>query len=893
MVRNRAMSSALRTFMNMRRAAKGSKEWNITGMSTEDIGIYNISNEDYPEFLRLHHDHVFVHSQPSSYLEKHTSCSPILIDLDFRYNVTTSDREFGKEHIYKFVHAYTMAFFKFIDYKKSLRFFVELKPAPTIEDGIKKDGIHIICPDINVDYIVPFALRKYLLEEAVLKCFPSFTNTHDNCFDESVIQRNNWFLHGATKPDKERYNVVYCFIADSDGNFEETKWDESNYEMTTLFSIRHERNILSTYKIKEDVQEEWNTWVATADSKTKKRNLITNTIVYDTKDIKTTTTDPDIASIVSCSTVSTLMSTYKSIPRLTNEQIKLILDSLKEDRCNSYNDWIRCGMLLKNEQYDFELWDDWSKISPKYKIGETNDIWNKFKKVSNPVGIGTLLMWLKEDNIKVWHSLIRTHLGHDPLNSNSDIDIARLFAYFSKERYVYSDSDQWYYLRTDNLWCRCKNMLPPFMASDIHDTLMPVFQTVHEGLRSYLSTLLSAQEDNDADIARTKTKIDKYTCAIKAIKLATKSKNCAVFLKNEFYREKFEQLLDSNKHLLSFKNGVYDFNTMTFRPRLASDFITLTTNYNYNHTPNKTSIDEVNAFIYSCFESDEMATYIKNILASLFFGYNRFEKFYILTGEGANGKGTLNTLLRAIFGEYYISINVGNFTNLPKGTQTADPEIAACNNKRVVMTTEPESNVKLQVSRIKQYTGGDDDVRARNLFGDSFQYEIQFLLFVQTNDIPKLSGVDGGVIRRLRIIPFPFQFKSIIEKETDRIGDVNIKFVKCKSDEWRDAFLYILINQFKLIRDAPEFPCPEICKQLSASHITDSNPLSDWFFEFFEIDKSCETKYTLRVLKEHYESDTGKKVSLCDKDFATALKSLNILTKIQHKQNIYFGILRK
>lgn len=266
------MSSALPTFLNARRVAKGNS-FNITGMSDADKGIYYIPDNEYDTFLQLHHDHVFVHLQPSSLLERHTSYSPILIDLDFRYDSTTSVREFGKEHVRQFVKRYADAFFKFIDYNDSIRFFVEMKPGPTIDGDVKKDGIHIICPDITVDYDIPFVLRKYLLEENILTCFSGFTNTEKDCFDESVIKRNNWFLHGATKPGKEQYTIVYSFVADPDGTFEETECDESNRDFTTLFSIRKHRESLSSYTIKHEMLEEWNMWEVMSDSKPKMVSL--------------------------------------------------------------------------------------------------------------------------------------------------------------------------------------------------------------------------------------------------------------------------------------------------------------------------------------------------------------------------------------------------------------------------------------------------------------------------------------------------------------------------------------------------------------------------------------------------------------------------------------------
>jgi hypothetical protein len=261
---------SLRHFLNERRVKDAT--WNLTGMG-QDAGKYSVSNTEYDDFLQLHHDHVFVQNERSSLLEKHGEYTPILIDLDFRYSSDTNDRQFTKEDVRVFVKAYADAFFRFIEYSESIRFFVEVKPAPSIEKGVKKDGIHIICPDITVDYTIPFTLRKYVLEQNALACFSGHTNPAADCFDECVIKRNNWFLHGASKPDKDRYDVVYCFIADPDGGFDETEWDESNCDMSRLFSIRHNRELPSSVSIRTDMKDEWNMWESMVDKKPT-RNIV-------------------------------------------------------------------------------------------------------------------------------------------------------------------------------------------------------------------------------------------------------------------------------------------------------------------------------------------------------------------------------------------------------------------------------------------------------------------------------------------------------------------------------------------------------------------------------------------------------------------------------------------
>lgn len=251
-------------------------------MSPEDKGTYFVPDTEYEEFLSLHHDHVFLHKQPSSLLEGRSAYTPILLDLDFRYETKTLDREFTKEHVRRFVHDYAKAFFHFLEYDEPLRFFVELKPAPVFDEkGVKKDGIHILCADLSVEYNVCFALRKYLLEQGAVASFPGFTNSVTDCFDESVLQKNNWFLHGATKPNKTSYSVVYCFVAEANGLFEESEWDESDVEFTQLFSVR--RTTAAPLRVRPESAEEWAVWTSIAEPKAPKKPKATpvasNTLV--------------------------------------------------------------------------------------------------------------------------------------------------------------------------------------------------------------------------------------------------------------------------------------------------------------------------------------------------------------------------------------------------------------------------------------------------------------------------------------------------------------------------------------------------------------------------------------------------------------------------------------
>ena len=255
--------ATLRAFLDSRRVTK-EQEWNITGMSNDDKGKYYVSNTDYDTFHTLYSQHVFQCRESSSLLERHGTHTPLLIDLDFRYVDGTKDRPFEKRSIVQFVLKYMSAFYHFFDYDKPLRFFVMVKPEMLTDKGVVKDGIHIICGDVTLEYTIPFVLRKYTLDQGILGCFPDRINTDEDTFDESVIQRNNWFMYGASKPDKESYAVDYCFMGYPDGRVEECEWIETDAEFIRLFSLQMGRDDPTPLTVRPDVLDEWNTWESIA-----------------------------------------------------------------------------------------------------------------------------------------------------------------------------------------------------------------------------------------------------------------------------------------------------------------------------------------------------------------------------------------------------------------------------------------------------------------------------------------------------------------------------------------------------------------------------------------------------------------------------------------------------
>jgi putative DNA primase/helicase len=91
-------------------------------------------------------------------------------------------------------------------------------------------------------------------------------------------------------------------------------------------------------------------------------------------------------------------------------------------------------------------------------------------------------------------------------------------------------------------------------------------------------------------------------------------------------------------------------------------------------------------------------------------------------------------------------------------------DIARLRGTRFVTTTEAEQGKRLSEPLIKQITG-NDQMTARFLYGEFFNFIPTFKIFMATNHKPVIKGTDYGIWRRIRLIPFT---TTISEEKQDR-----------------------------------------------------------------------------------------------------------------------------
>jgi putative DNA primase/helicase len=138
---------------------------------------------------------------------------------------------------------------------------------------------------------------------------------------------------------------------------------------------------------------------------------------------------------------------------------------------------------------------------------------------------------------------------------------------------------------------------------------------------------------------------------------------------------------------------------------------------------------------------------------------------FFLHGAGANGKSTFISTLTALLGEYAVKLDqeaiLASDRNRGRG---ATPELVVLASRRLAYVDELEEGRSLDEARIKALTGADRST-GRGLYEGMCEWRNTAKLWMDLNHLPNFKGIDLGIERRLRVIPFDRQFA---ESEQDK-----------------------------------------------------------------------------------------------------------------------------
>ncbi len=208
---------------------------------------------------------------------------------------------------------------------------------------------------------------------------------------------------------------------------------------------------------------------------------------------------------------------------------------------------------------------------------------------------------------------------------------------------------------------------------------------------------------------------------------------------------------DSDPWLLGVPGGVVDLKTGKIRKAEPSEWIS-------RQCAVAPAGPSEPAAIWTGFLEDatrgdeETQAFLQRLAGYCLTGDVTEEMLSFLYGPGGNGKGVFVSTLTGVMADYAVAMPMEAFT-----AETRVPleyYRAQMAGARLVTASETESGKTWAESQIKELTGNEAPVSARNPHGRPFTYRPQFKLMFVGNHAPRLKGKSQAMERRLRIVPF-------------------------------------------------------------------------------------------------------------------------------------------
>jgi putative DNA primase/helicase len=218
--------------------------------------------------------------------------------------------------------------------------------------------------------------------------------------------------------------------------------------------------------------------------------------------------------------------------------------------------------------------------------------------------------------------------------------------------------------------------------------------------------------------------------------------------------------LDPDPWLLNVKNGTINILTGEFREHRQEDMISKIANVEYDPDADcpmwKQFVREIMDY------KAEIINFVQAAAGWALSGDISEQAMFILFGTGANGKSTFLNTIMYLLGDYATATPTETFMKKSGDQYTND--IARLRGTRFVTTTEAEQGRRLSEPLIKKITG-NDQMTARFLYGEFFNFTPTFKIFMATNHKPVIKGTDHGIWRRIKLIPFTTR---IAEEKQDK-----------------------------------------------------------------------------------------------------------------------------
>ncbi len=511
------------------------------------------------------------------------------------------------------------------------------------------------------------------------------------------------------------------------------------------------------------------------------------------------------------------------------------------------------------------------------------------------------------------------------VDSLTHYDTAVIFSLMLKNKVYCEDNNNWYYCNPYNIW---KYNSSPVILNAI----MPVIgdELLELIKKEYVSNSMDAKDNKDEKdkwLEKAK-KVDKLINNIKNTPFRNSVvKNISLYIKEDFN----EKYLDSKSHLFAFSDKVFDFSlnpdkkeNLTIddfiRDIKPKDYIMTNTGYSYPDPLEynkevedkfKKYFDDLFPVINTVDDNDKEIVlnegkkdYVMSVIATSLNGSNNEQSVFFHTGKGSNSKTTLFSSVEKIFGGYHLVLDSQQFTEKKKAN--SPDELFKAKGKRFITFNEPDDSdgTVLQSSTLKLF--GDTDstpLKGKACHKDKIDFANQSTLHGAMNKQPIISGVDGGIARRIKIIKYTTRFvkSKTLKRPFDPLYDIEIDetFMKfMRKEEVKNTLIIMLLNHWiTKVKDHNTIAVPQCIINDSAEYCNDCDFVKQFIEEKYNITSDSTDTIKSSSLYSKYKSfikSSSSSAPLSDKKFKESMEDLiGITFKRKADGRYYCGLIEK
>lgn len=228
---------------------------------------------------------------------------------------------------------------------------------------------------------------------------------------------------------------------------------------------------------------------------------------------------------------------------------------------------------------------------------------------------------------------------------------------------------------------------------------------------------------------------------------------------------------DADIWTINVQNGTLDLRTGELRRHRQSDMNTRIADVDYDP---EAPCEQWERFLSRILPDRDLRDWIQRFMGYCLTGSIAEQCLMFALGDGGNGKNVLLDTMKMILGDY-ATVAAPDLLVL-KHNEEHPTRFMDLQGRRLVAVSEIDHGRQWAEATIKRLTG-DQWIKARGTFKDFCEFRNVSRFCILANSRPEVRGTDGGIWRRLKLVPF-----DVVIPKSDRDPTLIDKLVSTERD---------------------------------------------------------------------------------------------------------------